>query len=62
MMYALGRNAQYYDGAAIRGIAQAAGKRNYTFASLVEGVVTSDQFQMRLKREPRKQVESESKR
>jgi hypothetical protein len=62
MMYALGRNMQYYDGAAIRGIAQAAGKRNYTFASLVEGVVTSDQFQMRLKREPRKQVESESKR
>jgi hypothetical protein len=62
VMYALGRNMQYYDGAAIRGIAQAAGKRNYTFASLVEGVVTSDQFQMRLKREPRKQVESESKR
>ncbi|MBV9507090.1 MAG: DUF1585 domain-containing protein, partial [Acidobacteriia bacterium] len=61
MMYGLGRNVQYYDGPAIRAIVQEAGKHNYTFAALVEGVVTSDQFQMRMKRE-RKPVESEARR
>lgn len=50
LMYAVGRNVQYYDGPAIRAIASDAQKRNYTFASLVEGVVASDQFQMRVKR------------
>jgi hypothetical protein len=50
LMYAVGRNVQYYDGPAIRAIARESQKRNYTFASLVEGVVTSDQFQMRVKR------------
>ena len=50
LMYAVGRNVQYYDGPVIRRIAAEAAKRNYTFASLVEGVVTSDQFGMRVKR------------
>jgi hypothetical protein len=50
LMYAVGRNVQYYDGPLIRAIARESQKRNYTFASLVEGVVTSDQFQMRVKR------------
>jgi hypothetical protein len=48
LMYAVGRNVQYYDGPAIRRIASESAKRNYTFASLVEGVVTSDQFGMRV--------------
>ena len=50
LMYAVGRNVQYYDGPAIRAIARESQQRNYTFASLVEGVVASDQFQMRIKR------------
>ena len=50
LMYAVGRNVQYYDGPAIRAIARESQQRNYTFASLVEGVVASDQFQMRVKR------------
>ncbi len=50
LMYAVGRNVQYYDGPAIRRIAGESAKRNYTFASLVEGVVMSDQFGMRVKR------------
>ncbi len=50
LMYAVGRNVQYYDGPAIRAIARESQKHNYTFASLVEGVVESDQFQMRVKR------------
>jgi hypothetical protein len=50
LMYAVGRNVQYYDGPAIREIARESSKRNYTFASLVEGVVESDQFRMRVKR------------
>jgi hypothetical protein len=50
LMYAVGRNVQYYDGPAIRAIASESQKRNYTFSSLVEGVVESDQFQMRVKR------------
>jgi mono/diheme cytochrome c family protein len=50
LMYAVGRNVQYYDGPAIRGIVGESAKRNYTFASLVEGVVMSDQFGMRVKR------------
>jgi hypothetical protein len=50
LMYAVGRNVQYYDGPAIRAIARESQKRNYTFASLVEGVVESEQFQLRVKR------------
>lgn len=47
LMYALGRNVQYYDGPAIRAIVQESVKQNYTFASLVLGVVNSEAFQTR---------------
>ena len=50
LMYAVGRNVQFYDQPGIRAIAGDSQKRNYTFASLVEGVVASDQFRMRVKR------------
>ena len=50
LMYSVGRNVQYYDGPAIRRIASESAKRNYTFASLVEGVVMSDEFGMRIKK------------
>ena len=47
MMYATGRNMQYYDRPAIRAILREAKPKNFTFASLVEGVVRSAPFQMR---------------
>ena len=47
MMYAIGRNVQYYDQPAIRAIIRDAAKENYTFASLVAGVVNSSPFQLR---------------
>jgi mono/diheme cytochrome c family protein len=47
MMYALGRNVQYYDAPAVRAVVRDAASRNYTFASLVEGIVKSRPFQMR---------------
>jgi hypothetical protein len=50
LMYALGRNVQYYDQPAIRVIARESAQRNYTFASLVQGVVGSAPFQNRMAR------------
>jgi len=47
MMYGVGRNVQYYDRPAIRAILKQAARNNYTFASLVLGVVESAPFQMR---------------
>ncbi|HLI85668.1 MAG TPA: DUF1592 domain-containing protein [Bryobacteraceae bacterium] len=48
MMYAIGRNVQYFDQPAIRTIVRDAAASNYTFTSLVLGVVKSPQFQMRM--------------
>ena len=47
LMYAIGRNVQSYDAPALRGIVRHAAANNYTFASLVSGVVKSVPFQMR---------------
>jgi mono/diheme cytochrome c family protein len=47
LMYALGRNLQYYDEPAVRTIVRQSAAGNYTMASLVMGVVKSPQFQMR---------------
>ncbi len=47
LMYAIARNVQYYDRPAIRNIVRQAAASNYTFASLVLGVVKSAPFQMR---------------
>jgi hypothetical protein len=47
MMYALGRNVQYYDEPAIRAIVHAAATKNYEFSAIVEGIVESVPFQMR---------------
>ena len=49
LMYALGRNLQYYDAPAVRAIVREAAARKYTFSSLVLGVVKSTPFQMRTK-------------
>jgi mono/diheme cytochrome c family protein len=48
LMYALSRNLQYYDQPTIRVIARESARRNYTFASLVLGVVNSVPFQSRM--------------
>jgi hypothetical protein len=53
LMYALGRNIQYYDLPAVRGIVRHAAGRDYTFKALVEGVVTSVPFRQRLVPEAR---------
>ena len=47
LMYALGRNLQYYDAPAVRAIVHAAEPRHFTFAALITGVVESRPFQMR---------------
>jgi hypothetical protein len=47
MMYALGRNVQYYDAVAIRTIMRAAAEKNYAFSTIVEGIVESVPFRMR---------------
>jgi hypothetical protein len=47
LMYGIGRNVQYYDDPAVRAIVHQAATRNYSFASLVLGVVKSAPFQMR---------------
>src|SRR6185369_5650063 len=46
LMYAAGRNLQYYDAPAIREIVRAAAPSKYTFSSLILGVVKSAPFQM----------------
>jgi mono/diheme cytochrome c family protein len=47
LMYALGRNIQYYDLPAVRRIVRHAAERGYTFKSIVEGIVTSVPFRER---------------
>jgi len=57
MMYALGRNVQYYDAPAIRAIVRSAAEHNYEFSAIVEGIVESVPFQMRRAREaPRDEI------
>lgn len=47
LMYSTGRNVQYYDAPAIRGIVRGAAPSKYTLSSLIVGVVKSAPFQMR---------------
>jgi len=47
LMYALGRNLQYYDAPSVRQIVRESARSHYTFSSLVSAVVTSAPFQMR---------------
>ena len=49
LMYALGRNLQYYDQPAVRAIVRDAAPSNYTLTSLVLGVVRSTPFELRSK-------------
>jgi len=47
MMYAVGRIVQYFDEPAIRAVVHGAAASNYTFESLVLGIVKSPSFQLR---------------
>jgi hypothetical protein len=47
LMYATGRNLQYYDAPSVRAIIRDAAPGRYTLSSLVLGVVRSRPFQMR---------------
>ncbi len=47
LMYAIGRNVQYYDTPAVRKIVRESASGNYKFDDLVTGVVLSSPFQMR---------------
>jgi hypothetical protein len=47
LMYAIGRNLQYYDAPSVRAIVRDAAPGKYTLSSLVLGVVKSRPFQMR---------------
>ncbi len=52
LMYAIGRNVQYYDAPAVRRIVHDAAAKDYRFSDLVVGVAESVPFQMRsVKRE-----------
>ncbi len=46
MMYALGRELEYYDMPQVRAIVHAAKGQNYRFSALVAGIVQSDAFRM----------------
>jgi hypothetical protein len=46
MMYALGRELQYYDMPQVRAVVRAAARDDYRFAAIVVGIVTSDSFRM----------------
>jgi hypothetical protein len=50
LMYALGRNVQYYDAPAIRSIVRTAAATDYEFSAIVTGIVASVPFQMRTAR------------
>lgn len=50
MMYALGRNVQYYDAPAIRAVVRSAAEQDHAFSAIVEGIVASVPFRMRTAR------------
>ena len=49
MTYALGRELEYFDMPTMRSIVREAEKEDYRFASIIKGIVTSDQFLYRVK-------------
>ena len=47
LTYALGRGLEYYDAPAVRTVTGDAARHNYSFSSLILGIVNSNPFQMR---------------
>ena len=52
MTYALGRKLEAYDMPSVRAIVRKSSEENYTLASLIEGIVKSTPFQMKIKMAP----------
>jgi len=50
LMYAVGRTAHHYDMPVVRAIARDAARDNHRFSSVVMGIVTSQPFQMRVRK------------
>jgi hypothetical protein len=46
MMYALGRELEYFDMPQVRAVVRGAARDDYRFASIVKGIVSSDAFRM----------------
>ena len=51
LIYALGRGTEHYDMPLVRSIVREAGRSNYRFSTLIQGIVRSDEFQMNRKSE-----------
>ena len=52
LTYALGRGLEYYDAPAVRSITRNAKKTDYSWSSIVLGIVQSSPFQMRRMQKP----------
>jgi hypothetical protein len=52
MTFALGRGVAYYDMPSVRTIARESAKKNYRFSAILDGIIESPAFQMRLKPGP----------
>jgi hypothetical protein len=52
MMYALGRELEYFDMPQVRAIVRRAAKDDYRLSAIVSGIVTSDAFRMQARKEP----------
>jgi cytochrome c-type biogenesis protein CcmE len=46
MMYALGRELEYYDMPEVRAVVRAAEREDYRFSAIVAGIVQTDAFRM----------------
>jgi hypothetical protein len=46
MMYAIGRELEYYDMPQVRAVVRAAKQQDYRFSALVAGIVQSDAFRL----------------
>jgi hypothetical protein len=52
LMYALGRELQYYDMPQVRAVVRQAGAGNFTLSAIVSGIVTTDAFRMQAVPDP----------
>ena len=58
MMYAIGRELEYYDMPQVRAVVRAAKREDYRFSALVAGIVQSDAFRMQAVRREAESVGS----
>lgn len=61
LTYALGRGLEAYDAPAVRRIKRAAARDDYRFSALIEGIVSSTPFQMRMAQQSGQAVAAKEK-